>query len=190
MKPSSTSRRSRAIPHRSCGGLKRLIALRKQLQGIRAARSIEFLRPNNPKVFAFVRRHEDERVLVVANLSRFVQYAELDGRAYSGLTPLELFGRSQFPAMGEQPYPLVLGPHSFYWFSLEAQPAQTSGQPVAAPEGDDVPHVSADIGWLDLVFEPGRETLESLLPGYLRRRQLYDENRRASWRARALLEVA
>ena len=31
---------------------------------------------------AFVRRHEEERLLVVANLSRFVQSVELDLRPY------------------------------------------------------------------------------------------------------------
>ena len=43
--------------------------------------TIEFLSPDNPRVLAFVRRTRTRRVLVVANLSRFVQYAELDLRS-------------------------------------------------------------------------------------------------------------
>ena len=53
--------------------MKRLIALRKQHRAFGRG-SIEFLRPENAKILAFVRRHEDETLLVVANLSRFVQY--------------------------------------------------------------------------------------------------------------------
>ena len=35
-----------------------------------------------------------------------------------GLVPVELFGRVEFPPIGERPYPLTLGPHGFYWFAL------------------------------------------------------------------------
>jgi maltose alpha-D-glucosyltransferase/alpha-amylase len=33
--------------------------------------------------------------------------------------PVELFGETVFPRIGEQPYFLSLGPHTFYWFRLE-----------------------------------------------------------------------
>jgi len=59
-------------------------------------------------------------VLCVNNLSRFAQPVELDLRTYAGTTPLELIGRIPFPAIGELPYLLTMGPHGFYWFSLEA----------------------------------------------------------------------
>jgi glycosidase len=48
---------------------KRLIALRKQFQAFGRG-TIEFLTPQNYRVLAFVRKHGDETVLVVANLSR------------------------------------------------------------------------------------------------------------------------
>jgi len=56
---------------------KRLVALRKRFQAFGRG-SIEFLSPDNPHVLAFIRQHEDETVLVVANLSRRVQYVELN----------------------------------------------------------------------------------------------------------------
>lgn len=157
--------------------MKRLIALRKRYKAFGRG-TMEFLRPANPKIFAFVRRHQDEQVLVVANLSRFVQYAELDLRAFAGMIPLELFGRSQLPVIGEQPYSLTLGPHNFYWFALEPQGAAGPGQPSDTPTENDVPTVAQDIGWLDLIFEPNHDTLESLLPSYLRRRQLFGSDER------------
>ena len=51
--------------------MKRLIALRKRYQAFGRG-SLEFLYPDNHKVLAFVRRYQDECILVVANLSRFV----------------------------------------------------------------------------------------------------------------------
>ena len=32
--------------------------------------------------------------------------------------PIELLGRERFPRIGELPYLLTFGPHSFYWFQL------------------------------------------------------------------------
>jgi maltose alpha-D-glucosyltransferase/alpha-amylase len=58
-------------------------------------------------------------VLIVNNLSAFAQPAALDLHAYQGRVPVELVGNHAFPPIGEQPYFLSLGPHSFFWFRLE-----------------------------------------------------------------------
>ena len=101
---------------------KRLIALRKRFTAFGRG-SIEFLAPSNARILAFVREYGDETVLVVANLSRFTQYTELDLSKHKGLLPVELFGKTRFPAIGDTAYPLSLGPHGFYWFELERPPA-------------------------------------------------------------------
>src|SRR5882724_18378 len=67
------------IPSSLLWWMKRIIALRKRFKAFGRG-SLEFLRPANPKVLAFIRKYHDERILVVANLSRFVQFAELDLR--------------------------------------------------------------------------------------------------------------
>ena len=97
---------------------KRLIALRKRFRAFGRG-SIDFLAPTNPRVLAFIRRYEGETILVVVNLSRFVQFVELDLAKMSGMVPVELFGRTKFPPIGDLPYMLTLGGHAFYWFSLE-----------------------------------------------------------------------
>jgi len=106
-----------ANPHSLLWWMKRLIALRKHYHAFGRG-SLEFLHPRNNKVLAFIRQLEDERILVVANLSRFVQAAELDLRAFDGMVPVELFGQTEFPPIGELPYFVTLGPHAFYWFAL------------------------------------------------------------------------
>jgi maltose alpha-D-glucosyltransferase/alpha-amylase len=142
---------------------KRLIALRKRYR-VFGHGSIEFLLPSNRKVLAFVRSWEQERVLVVANLSRVVQYAELDLSKYGGSVPVELFGRTAFPAVGSQPYLVTLGPHSFYWLALERpQPA------AAAPAGGGRPPLLRASGsWTSLLEGPDREEFQAALPEVLR----------------------
>ena len=58
-------------------------------------------------------------MLIVNNLSRFVQPVQLDLSAFAGFVPVELFGETVFPRITESPYFLSLGPHTFYWFRLE-----------------------------------------------------------------------
>ena len=81
--------------------------------------SIKFLFPENTKVLAFIRSLDDQHILCVNNLSRFSQPCELDLSEFNGYVPVDLFGGTPFPAIGELPYMLTFGPHSFYWFHLQ-----------------------------------------------------------------------
>jgi len=81
--------------------------------------TIEFLQPANEKVLVYVRRFNDDVILCVANLSRTAQPAELDLRMFAGMIPVEMLGYTEFPAIGELPYFLTLGPYGFYWFELQ-----------------------------------------------------------------------
>jgi maltose alpha-D-glucosyltransferase / alpha-amylase len=138
-----------ANPQSLLSWMRRLIGLRKRYQAFGRG-TIEFLHPENRKVLAFTRQYGDERILVVANLSRFSQHALLDLSAFAGQVPVELFGRTEFPVASDQPYPVMLGPHAFYWFSLEPQ--------------------RIDLGQLSPVPELTLEetTLARALPAYLR----------------------
>jgi maltose alpha-D-glucosyltransferase/alpha-amylase len=97
---------------------KRLIAARKTSRAFGRG-TIEFLHPRNQAVLAFLRRWEDETLLVVANLAATSQPVELDLTAHRNAVPIELLGQTRFPPIGEHPYFLSLGPHGFYWFRLE-----------------------------------------------------------------------
>src|SRR6202011_3827588 len=100
--------------------MKRLIALRKRYRAFSRG-TLEFLQPDNRKALVFLRRYQQEQILVVANLSRFVQYVELNLAEFRGLVPVELFGRTPFPPIGGLPYFFKLGPHGFFMFALEPQ---------------------------------------------------------------------
>jgi maltose alpha-D-glucosyltransferase/alpha-amylase len=108
--------------------MKRIIALRREFQAFGRG-SLELLNPDNPKVLAFIRSFDEERVLVVANLSRFAQYVELDLAEWQGRIPVELFGRTQFPRVESGPYRISVGGHAFFWLSLEkSEESELAGQ--------------------------------------------------------------
>ncbi len=142
--------------------VRRLIALRKQFKAFGRG-TIEFLSPDNPRVLAFIRSFGNEQILVVANLSRFVQYVELDLSRFKGSAPIELFGRTQFPRIGELPYLLTLGPHMFDWFSIE-QREDTAHYDIRPHH---VPRLEVAETWDRFIRGEDRERLEAILPGYL-----------------------
>jgi maltose alpha-D-glucosyltransferase/alpha-amylase len=104
--------------------MKRLIRVRQQYP-VFGRGDITFLDPTNQKVLAYVRHHEGQYILCLNNLSRFSQPCELDLHAYNGAVPVELIGGVRFPPIGELPYFVTLGPHSFYWFRLEIPSSQS-----------------------------------------------------------------
>jgi maltose alpha-D-glucosyltransferase / alpha-amylase len=98
--------------------LRRLIALRKE-HPVFGLGSFEALVPDNPRIFAHIRSYEDDVALCVHNLASSAQAVELDLSWYEGRHPVEMFGRSRFPRIGQLPYLLTLAPRGFYWFLLE-----------------------------------------------------------------------
>lgn len=107
--------------------MKRLVALRKRYRSLGRG-AITFLHPENRKILAFIRRHQDEAILVVANLSHNAQHGRLDLSAFKGVAPVELFGRSEFAPIGDAEYDLTLGPYGFYWLSLKPEPIEAPHQ--------------------------------------------------------------
>ncbi|HVW18905.1 MAG TPA: maltose alpha-D-glucosyltransferase [Solirubrobacteraceae bacterium] len=98
----------------------RFIALRKE-HPVFGLGTFEALHPANPRIFAHVRRFEDDVLLCVHNMARSAQAVELDLREFAGRSPVEMLGRTAFPAIGELPYLLTLAPRGFFWFSIEQE---------------------------------------------------------------------
>ncbi len=98
---------------------KRLIAQRKRNPAL-AYGTITFLSPDNARVLCFVRKSAEQQVLVVANLSRLHQTAELDLAEFSGFIPREITGGVRFRRIEQRPWVVMLPPHGFLWLSLEA----------------------------------------------------------------------
>ena len=155
---------------------KRLIALRKRFQAFGRG-TIRFLYPDNRKVLVFLREFENETLLIVANLSRFTQFASVDLREFRDYVPIELFGLTEFPAITEQPYFLTLGPHAFYWFQLKSP----NEEEAANVERRDAPRAMLDAtdGWSSLTVGGGR-ALQRLLPGFFATQRWYQGKSRGA----------
>jgi maltose alpha-D-glucosyltransferase/alpha-amylase len=152
---------------------KRLISVRKSTLAFGRG-TMTFIRPANRSVLAYVRQYKGEVILCVANLSRSAQATELDLSAWKDRIPLEMLGRSRFPAIGELPYMIMLGPYGFYWFLLQERDKSEPVKPRAVPEFETLV-VPLGSTWVSLartrsVFE------RDVLPGHLARTRWYPEH--------------
>jgi maltose alpha-D-glucosyltransferase/alpha-amylase len=138
--------------------MRRLLRVREKV-GAFARGTIEFLHPDNAKVLAYVRRLDDEIVLVVANLSRFAQVVELDLAAFAGLIPEELFGHAKFPEIKQTPAVFTLAPHGFYWLALRPAPAARAGEAAWTP-----PELNTPAEWSNALL---KRFEQSVLPAYI-----------------------
>ena len=162
-------------PHSLLWWTKRVIALRKRYPSFSRG-SIEFLYPENAKVLAFIRRHEGQTLLMVANLSRFVQGVNLDLSAFHGHDLVEIFGSTKFPPVAaDHPYFLSLGPHDFYWFTLEPQPSELLP---TVDLDDPVDVIRVARRWDDALRGTARTALEARLPEYIRERRWFGSKTR------------
>jgi maltose alpha-D-glucosyltransferase/alpha-amylase len=147
--------------------MRRMLALRKRYE-VFGRGELEFLHPENRKVLAYLRSDDKRSVLIVANLSRFAQYVELDLSRFRGAEPVELFGQTHFPPIGDLPYLLTLGPHAVYWLAIEAVEEE------AAAPADAGPPVIAGVGAIEeIVTGRRRAEMERALARFLPTRRWF-----------------
>jgi maltose alpha-D-glucosyltransferase / alpha-amylase len=120
-------------PNSQLHWIRNLVHVRKD-HPVLATGRFQALKPSNGKVLAFLRRNDDDVVLVVANLAASAQPVELDLSEFSGRTPIELLGGTYFPKIGDWPYLLTMNQYGFYWFTLADVPAHGRPAPQANVE--------------------------------------------------------
>jgi len=161
--------------------MRNMIALRKLFQ-VFGRGSLRFLESSNRKILAYIREYQDETVLCVANLSRFAQPVQLDLAGMEGMTPVEMLGYVEFPAITKAPYALTLGPYGFLW--LEIQPSMEAAEMVADSDGDQAFYVENEHDWQSILSGEGVRRLEGLLPAYLQRQRWFGSKSKNIVRAR------
>jgi len=107
------------VPNSLFRWMKRIIAARKKHKTFGRG-TLEFLKPANRAILAYVRKFEGETLLIVNNLAGSAQAVELDLRRFIGSDVIELLGETRFPKIAEHPYQLSLTPYGFFWFRIEA----------------------------------------------------------------------
>src|SRR5437588_8879816 len=125
-------------------------------------------------------------MLIVANLSRTVQPAEFDLKAFAGLIPVEMTGLTEFPRIAQQPYFVMLGPYASYWFTLLQQTVQVA--PRAMPPSDHRSTVAESLPGL-LMGADWQNVLDSGTRGVLERQALAPFLQRQRWFAAKSREI-
>src|SRR3989442_2435600 len=169
--------------------MKRLVAMRKQ-HPVLGRGALEFVHCSNRKVLAYLRRDERDTILCVVNLSRAVEPAELDLKAFAGLIPIEMFGLTEFPRVGDQPFFLTLGPYASYWFTLQhasmsMTPRATTPSDPNAAIADALPALLVGVDWHGVLDSATRAVLErQALRPFLQRQRWFASKSREIRQAR------
>jgi len=101
--------------------IQRLLALRKQTLAFSRG-SLELLHPENRTIFAYLRRHEEETVLVVNNLAASKQMAVLKLPQVCGAPPTLLHGDVLLTLEPGDRYAFHLEPYAFCWARFPRNP--------------------------------------------------------------------
>ena len=139
---------------------RRVIAMRQRFSAFRRG-GLQFVHSQNPKVLSFLRSDGEQNILVVINLSRFSQVAQVPLSSFLGAVPEEVFGRMRFPEITDRPYTFTLGPYGHFWLELHPPTAtpSTSRERIAM-----LPEPPSPEFWLS---ERGRAFAGDALPDYL-----------------------
>ena len=140
--------------------MKRIINKRQQYKAFSRG-DMKFISSENPKILAFTRTYKDQTMLVVVNLSRYTQPAELDLSFFHGYTPIEVFSKNKFPGIKkEKGYFVTLAGHNCEWFVLEKEKSMLT-------EKKNLPTIELK-AWEDILKKTILEELENnILNEYL-----------------------
>ncbi len=148
--------------------MKRVINMRKNYKAFGRG-TIQFLQPDNPKILAFIREYEDETILVVVNLSRFSQVAELDLSRYAGYHPVEIFSKNPFPVIQEKPYVMTMGFYDYFWFVLQKEEELATGK-IARQ----IPTINTKTDWVKLFNSRIKTRIENqIIPKFLQEQRWF-----------------
>src|SRR5688500_9362616 len=142
--------------------MKRMINMRKKYKAFSRG-DMKFYPVDNPKILAFTRTYEDETLLIIVNLSKYSQPAEIELKEFKGYMPVETFSKNSFPVIKEDgPYFFTMSPYSYHWFVLRKPVTEASTA---------TKHVVLEVSNWDALFI--NETVDVLqniiLPEYIRR---------------------
>lgn len=146
--------------------VKHAISIRKRFKAFSRG-TTEFLYPSNSRILSFIRRYQDEIILVAINLSGRPQSTSLDLSAFKDRQPKDVFGGSEFDQINGagSPYRLTFGPYGYYVFSLTKK-LETAN---SVSKGRFIPEVRVQKRIENLMEGRQRDKVESeILPEYLR----------------------
>ncbi|NBF38996.1 MAG: maltose alpha-D-glucosyltransferase [Spirochaetes bacterium] len=159
--------------------MKRVIATRRRFRAFSRG-NFEVVNSDNVHVFSFLRRYEDETVLVIANFSRHREVVTLELPEYADHVPEEVFSQNEFPRIREDGYTVNIGSNDFYWFILH--PVATEAEKVGDVQSREIAISQND--WTDFSTKLSRALEQRVLHEYIQRSRWYREKSRKVRRIR------
>lgn len=146
---------------------KRMIATRKKYKAFGRG-NLQFIPTENAKVLVFTRTYQEQVMLIVANLSRYPQAAEIDMDAYQGFVPVEITSKNRFPQIkADYPYFFTLGAHACQCFELVKEVIGVADQ-------TELPLLEVKT-WKNILQKEALQQLENdILPAYLLQMPWFD----------------
>ena len=159
--------------------MKRVIATRRRFRAFSRG-NFEVVNSDNVHVFSFLRRYEDETVLVITNFSRHREVVTLELPEYADHVPEEVFSQNEFPRIREDGYTVNIGSNDFYWFILH--PVATEAEKVGDVQSREIAISQND--WTDFSTKLSRALEQRVLHEYIQRSRWYREKSRKVRRMR------
>jgi maltose alpha-D-glucosyltransferase/alpha-amylase len=107
----------RAGPNSLYHAMRRLIWTRKEHAALGRG-DLQVLEPANQEVLAYVRRFEEEWLLIVNNLSSAPQRVTLGLAGFAGCRPVDILTETKYPVVAGQGYDMALSAYQFLWLRL------------------------------------------------------------------------
>ena len=144
--------------------MRHTIAMRKRFKAFGCG-TLELIPSDNPKILTFVRAFEEDKILVIANSSRFSQSVSIDLSHYQGMVPEELFSGNQFPIIQESRYHVTLGSYDYFWFLLRSSESRVDPR----KESLKLKLRQGESWWDVLTGKSGERLCSFVIPNYLPR---------------------
>lgn len=145
--------------------IKNVLAMRNRL-GVFGRGGLRFIDSSNAKVISYVRSHESQRVIIVANLSQFSQSTVLDLSEFRNCDITEAFSQNKFLNVGSGEYPITIGPYGYFWFQVDDQEKRDAGS-----AGSELLLFTSSASWEKVFtrFEEVREFERKIFPSFMRK---------------------
>ncbi len=145
--------------------MRQVIAMRKRLN-VFGRGDMKFIESSNNKILCFLRAYDNQRIILVANLSQFSQVTTLNLSAFKACDVTEVFSQNRFMNVGQGEYTITLGPYGYYWLQLDK-----ADKKEAAESGSELPLFTTELSWERTfnAYNDKRQFERKILPVFMKK---------------------
>jgi len=145
--------------------IRQVIAMRNRLSAFGRG-EMTFIESSNSKILCFIRTYETQRIVLVANLSKFSQLTVLNLSNFKDCEVTEVFSQNRFQNVGDGQYSLTIGPYGYYWLQMDNP--ERKGK---MDSNGELPLFTADYSWEKLFsnYNEKRQFERNVLPVFMKK---------------------